>query len=191
MRYSVPMATKTKKSAKVLNSEKVFQATTFYVTRDQLIEPSGQRVRREIIRHPGSVVIAAIDERLKEPRVLLIRQYRHAAQQEMWELTAGHVEPGEPILHAAQRELAEETGYSASEWTIALQYFPSPGFLDEVMTIYVARNLRKGRSHQEADESISSRLVPLSKAVEWVMKGRICDGKAIAGILWLAQKFQG
>ncbi len=183
------MASKTKKAAKLLSSEKVFQATTFYVTRDQLIEPSGVKVQREIIRHAGSVVIAAIDERLKEPRLLLIRQYRHAAQQELWELPAGHVEPGEPIFQAAQRELAEETGYSASEWTIALQFFPSPGFLDEVMTIYIARQLCKGRSHQEADESIRSRMVPLSTAVQWVMKGRICDGKAIAGILWLAQKY--
>jgi len=146
-------------------------------------------VRRDIIRHPGSVVILAIDERKSEPSVLLIRQYRYAANQELWELPAGRIDEGEDPLVAAKRELAEETGYLASEWKPALHYFASPGFLDETMSLFAARDLRKGKASPEEDEVIACKLVPLSKAVQWVMSGKVHDGKAIAGILWAAQKF--
>jgi len=121
--------------------------------------------------------------------VLLIRQYRYAADEFLWELPAGRIDKGEDALTAAKRELAEETGYSASEWKIALLYYSSPGFLDETMSVYAARDLRKGKASPEEDESITAKLVPLTKAVRWVMSGKIGDGKAIAGVLWAAQKF--
>ena len=100
----------------MLSSKVVYRAPVFQVTSDEVIEPSGAKVRRDIVRHPGSVVILALDERKKEPSVLLIRQYRYAANQELWELPAGRIDEGEDALTAAKRELAEETGYSASEW---------------------------------------------------------------------------
>jgi len=172
-----------------LSSKTVYKAPVFYVTSDEVIEPSGVKARRDIIRHPGSVVILALDERKSEPSVLLIRQYRYAANQEMWELPAGRIDEGEDALTAAQRELAEETGYSASEWKLALHYYASPGFLDETMSVFAARNLRKGKASPEEDEFITCKLLPLGKAVQWVMSGKVQDGKAIAGILWAAQKF--
>jgi ADP-ribose diphosphatase len=173
----------------VLSSKVVYTSRVFNVTSDEVIEPSGVRVRRDIIRHPGSVVILALDERKAEPSVLLIRQYRYAANRELWELPAGRIDEGESALQAAQRELIEETGYTASEWKPALCYYASPGFLDETMSIFAARDLRRGTACPEEDESIVSRLVPLSRAVQWVMSGKVQDGKAIAGVLWAAQKF--
>ena len=178
-----------KSGVQVLSSKVVHTSRVFNVTSDEIIEPSGMRARREIIRHPGSVVILAIDERKQEPAVLLIRQYRYAADRDLWELPAGRIDEGEAPLEAAQRELLEETGYSASEWKPALFYYASPGFLDETMSVFAARGLRRGKANPEEDECISSRLVPLSRAVEWVMSGKIQDGKAIAGVLWAAQKF--
>jgi ADP-ribose pyrophosphatase len=178
-----------KKTVQVLSSTVVHRAPVFQVISDEVIEPSGARVRRDIIRHPGSVVILALDEHKKEPSVLLIRQYRYAANQELWELPAGRIDEGEDALTAAKRELAEETGYSASEWKPALCYYSSPGFLDETMSIFAARDLHKGKASPEEDEFIVCRLVPLAKAVQWVMSGKVHDGKAIAGVLWAAQKF--
>jgi ADP-ribose pyrophosphatase len=175
------------KTVQVLSSRVVYTAPVFKVTTDEVIEPSGMKLRRDVIRHPGSVVVLALDERKKEPSVLLIRQYRYAANQELWELPAGRIDEGEDALTAAKRELAEETGYSAAEWKLALYYYASPGFLDETMSIFAARNLRKGKATPEEDEFITCRLVPLSTAVKWVMSGKLRDGKAIAGVLWAAQ----
>jgi ADP-ribose pyrophosphatase len=183
-----PAKTK-QKTVQVLSSKVVHSAPVFQVTRDEVVEPSGVTVRRDIIRHPGSVVILALDESKSEPSVLLIRQYRYAANQELWELPAGRIDEGEDALTAAKRELAEETGYSASEWKPALYYYASPGFLTETMSLFAARDLRKGKASPEEDEFITCKLVPLGKAVQWVMSGKVRDGKAIAGVLWAAQKF--
>lgn len=178
-----------RKKVRVLSSEVVYATPVFQVTSDEIIEPSGAKVRRDIIRHPGSVVILAIDERKSKPSVLLIQQYRYAANQELWELPAGRIDEGEDALTAAKRELAEETGYSAAEWKLALYYYASPGFLAETMSVFAARDLRKGKASPEDDECITAKLVPLKKAVQWVMSGKVNDGKAIAGVLWAAQKF--
>jgi ADP-ribose pyrophosphatase len=176
-------------TVEVLSSKLVFASPVFRLTSDEVVEPSGAKVHRDIIRHPGSVGILALDERKAEPSVLLIRQYRYAANEELWELPAGRIDEGEDALTAAQRELAEETGYSAAEWKLALHYYASPGLLDETMSLFAARDLRKGKASPEEDECIVSRLVPLGQAVQWVMSGKIHDGKAIAGVLWAAQKF--
>jgi ADP-ribose pyrophosphatase len=171
----------------VLSSKTVFHGRVFHVTRDKVKEPNGITAIREVIRHSGSVVILAVDRSGSEPRVLLERQYRYAAQDYMLELPAGRIDPGETALYGGKRELLEETGYTARKWTKALFFYPSPGFLEETMTIFLAENLKPGIAQPEADEVIEHHLVPLSEVIRLINTGRIRDGKTIAGVLWLSE----
>ena len=172
---------------KVFSSKTVFNGRVFHVTRDNVQEPNGITAIREVIRHSGSVVVLAVDDTGAEARVLLERQYRYAAQEFMLELPAGRIDPGEDALAAAKRELLEETGYTARKWKRALFFYPSPGFLEETMTVFLARGLQPGVAQPEADELIDHELVPLSRVVRWIASGEIHDGKTLAGVLWLTQ----
>jgi ADP-ribose pyrophosphatase len=172
-------------SAKVLKSRVAFRSPIFYVTTEQVREPSGVTARRDVVRHPGSIVVMAVDDTRQPWRVLLIRQYRYAAGCELWELPAGRIDEGEKTLAAAKRELLEETGITAQRWKRALTFFSSPGFLDETMALFLARGLQQGQAQPEEDEVIHARFFPLSLAVKMVMTGKISDAKTIAGILWL------
>jgi ADP-ribose diphosphatase len=182
----MPKPSRTNK-ARVLSSREVYRGPVFWITSEQVLEPSGVRVRRDIVRHSGSVVILAVEENRSEPRILLERQYRHAAQQMMWELPAGRIDEGENELAAAKRELLEETGYTASRWRCILRFYASPGFLAETMNVYMARGLRPGPAQPEADEVIQVRMVPLSTALRMAMNGSIRDAKTISSVLWLNQ----
>jgi ADP-ribose pyrophosphatase len=188
-RSAQPSSAKTsgKKELKVLSSKIVYQGKVFKVTSDKVKEPNGITATRDVIRHSGSVVILPVDETGDEPRILLERQYRYAAQSYLWELPAGRIDPGESALAGAKRELIEETGYRAKKWKRVLRFYASPGFLDETMEIFLARELTIGEAEPEDDESIECHLVPLSEAVDMIFSGKIHDGKAIAGVLWLAQ----
>ncbi len=180
-----------KKSARVLSSRLVYRGPVFWVTSERVLEPSGVRVLREVVRHTGSVVILATEENRREPLVLLERQYRHAAESYLWELPAGRIDKGEKALAAAKRELLEETGYTASRWKKILKFYASPGFVAEPMTVFWARGLQAGPAQPEADEVIEQHLVPLSKAVRMIMRGTIRDGKTISSVLWLALQQKG
>ncbi|PYX82467.1 MAG: NUDIX hydrolase [Acidobacteria bacterium] len=175
------------KQARVLSSREVFRGPVFRVTTDRVIEPGGRMVRRDVVRHPGSVVILAVDESRPQPRVLLEWQYRHAAQSFLWELPAGRIDEGEGEVAAAKRELREETGYTASHWRLVLKYYASPGFVDETMAVYLARGLRRGLAQPEEDEVIRKRFFAVSDIVQRILKGKIRDSKTIAGVLWLAR----
>ena len=185
----MPKSSHPKTKARVLSSVEAYRGPAFWVTTDQVLEPTGVRGRRDIVRHTGSVVILAVDETHSEPRLLLVRQYRHAAQQFLWELCAGRMDKGENELRAAKRELLEETGYTTVRWKRILKFYASPGFVAETMSIYLATGLRAGTAQPEEDEVIEMRWFPLSTAVRMVMAGRIHDGKTISGILWLSQKW--
>jgi ADP-ribose pyrophosphatase len=180
--------TKRPKRARVLSSRVSFKGPVFHVTTDHVEEPGGIRARRDVVRHSGSIVVLAFDNR---GHILLERQYRHAAQSMMWELPAGRIDEGEPVVAAAKRELLEETGYTARSWKKILHFYVSPGFLDETMTIYLARGLRAGEAQPEADEKIEVHFLPLSKARSMVLKGTIRDAKTIAAILWLTYQSRG
>ena len=177
-----------KAQARVLSSKTVFRGRVFDVVTQQVAEPDGVRVRRDIVQHPGSIVVLAVDDSGSTPRVLLERQYRHAAKARLWELPAGSLDPGEKPLPAAKRELLEETGYSAGKWEKALYFYVSPGFLTESMHVYLARGLKKGKAQPEEDERIAIRFFPLKQAINMAMSGKIIDGKTIAGLLWLGNR---
>jgi len=171
--------------AKVISSRTVYRGPVFWVSTDHVQEPGGLRVRRDLVHHSGSVVVLAVDGTRTSPRVLLERQYRHAAGDYLWELPAGRIDAGERELHAAQRELLEETGYTAKKWRRILHFYASPGFVAETMSVYLATGLLSGKAQPEADEIIFKRFVPLSGAVGMVMSGKIRDGKTISSVLWL------
>lgn len=180
------------KLARVLSSKTVFQGRVFSVVSDDVEEPGNVRARRDIIRHPGSIVVLAVDDSdsRKAPLLLLERQYRYSADARIWELPAGRVEPGEDRLAAAKRELLEETGFTASKWRQALSFYASPGLLDEVMHVYLARGLKKGKAQPEDDERISVRFFPLKQVRKMALAGKIIDGKTLAALFWLEEKFR-
>ncbi len=171
--------------AKLISSKLAYKGKVFSVFSDKVKEPSGNTNIRDVIRHNGSVVILAIDESRNpaDPDVVLERQYRHAAGQFLIELPAGRIEPGEPPLAAAKREMIEETGYRAKRWTLLAKYFASPGFLGEWMQIYLARDIREGTAAPEADENIEIFRLPLSEALALVAANKIHDGKTLIGLM--------
>jgi ADP-ribose pyrophosphatase len=186
--------------ARTISSKVVFRGLIFNVVSDVVEEPGGVRAQREIIRHPGSIVVLALDDDEAEaeaghssrrpPRLLLERQYRYAAGQRLWELPAGRIDPGESRLAAAKRELVEETGFTARKWQPALSFYASPGFLDEVMHVFLARGLEKGKAQPEEDERIQVRFFPLSQVIRMALSGRIPDAKTLASIFWLEKKLR-
>lgn len=180
-------AGKRARTVQILASKTRFKGKVFSVTSDRVLEPNGVTARRDVVRHSGSVVVLPVDETRGEPRILLERQYRYAARDYLWELPAGRVDPGEKPLAAGKRELREETGYRAKSWQKALFFYPSPGFMDETMTVYLARGLTPGVARPEADERIEYELAPMSAVVEMIFSGGIRDGKTIASVLWLRE----
>ena len=174
-------------SARVLSSKEMYRGPVFSVTSDRVVEPGGLEVRRDIVRHPGSVVVLAVDETNREPQVLLEVQFRYTVGRQIWELPAGRIDPGETELAGAKRELLEETGYTAKSWKRILKFHASPGFLAETMAVFLARGLKAGVAQPEADEVIDVRFVPLSKALNMVKTGQIADAKTICGVLWLRE----
>jgi ADP-ribose pyrophosphatase len=176
-------------TAQLLSSEVVYQGPLFRVLHDKLIEPGGRPSERDVIRHNGSVVILAIDssKSKKNPWIVVERQYRHAAQQFLWELPAGKLDAGEDALTGAKRELAEETGYSAKKWKPLVEYYASPGFLGESMKVFLAEGLIAGDAHPEDDEQIEFRLVKLSEVLKMIAKGAILDGKTLTSVLLYAR----
>src|ERR1700730_2675018 len=135
---------------RLISSRTVYRGPVFWVTTDEVQEPGGVRARRDVIHHSGSVVVLAVDESGSTPRVLLERQYRHAAKDYLWELPAGRIDPDEQELKAAKRELLEETGYTAESWRRILKFYASPGFVAETMSVFLATGLRKGTAQPEA-----------------------------------------
>jgi ADP-ribose pyrophosphatase len=192
-KHAVPVVKKLKidhgRPAKVLSSQEVFEGPLFRVVRDEIEEPTGKKVKRDVIRHNGSAVILAIDDgkSRKDPLVLIERQFRHAAQHYLYEVPAGKMDDGEDHLEAAKRELREETGYSAKKWTKLVRYFASPGFLGEWMQVFLAEGLTAGEAAPEEDESFELQFVPLSELLKLIDAGKVLDGKTIISAMYYAR----
>ena len=176
-----------KGNIEVISTKRVYKGPVFSLYSDRVRE--GEHVgQRDVVRHSGSVVMMAVDDRVKsQPLVLLVRQYRYATNLNMWELPAGRIDPGENKLAAAKRELLEETGVTAKKWKHILRFYASPGFLDESMDIYLARELTRGQAQPEEDEQIFVRFVPLGEALRMIDRGAILDAKTMTALLWLGR----
>jgi len=170
-----------KGTAKILSSEMIYQGRVFGLRRDEVEEPSGLRTTREVITHPGSVVVLPV---LPDGRIVMVRQYRHATREYLWELVAGRKEPEETPKQGAARELLEETGYRAKRFKVFLDVFPTPGFLEERMYLLLAEGLTAGEAQPEEDEKIEVRLFKLKDLKQMIKSGRLRDAKSIAGILY-------
>jgi ADP-ribose pyrophosphatase len=165
---------------KLVSSEERYRTPIFWITHDKALEPGGFEIERDIVQHRGSAVMMAVD---KKRRILLVRQYRLPARASMWELPAGRLDEGEKPLDAAKRELREETGMAAKKWKKLLAFYPSPGYVAEKMTIFLAMDLTEGNPEPMNDERIEMKWFK-PKAIEaGIRDGKILDGKTIAGYL--------
>ncbi len=171
--------------ARILASRKVFTGKIISVRVDQVEEPGGVRARREVVVHPGAVVVIPS---LSDGRVVLVRQYRHAAGRALWELVAGTLEPGEKPLAAARRELQEETGYRARRLKTLLSFFSSPGVMTERMHLVEARGLTRARACPDADERLEVRLFTRSELAAMLKRGTFNDAKTLVGLLCILSR---
>jgi ADP-ribose pyrophosphatase len=176
-----PYTTTSNKKPRVLSSQTVYAGKVFGIRRDEVIEPTGVRTTREMITHPGSVVVLPV---LPDGRVVLIQQYRYAARQYLWELVAGRIDEGETPLEAAERELREETGYRAKRFRTFLEFFPTPGFLEEKMYLLLAEGLTPGKAEPEDDERIVARPYTGKQLEQMIRRGKLLDAKTISGVLY-------
>jgi ADP-ribose pyrophosphatase len=171
---------------KIVSSKEVYKCGLFRVTEEVATDPDGFEIQRSIVRHLGSAVMMAVD---KKNRILLVRQFRLPAAKSLWELPAGRLDAGEKPLEAARRELKEETGYKARTWKKLASYWPSPGFVDEKMTIFLATGLTEGKAEPMDDERIECRWFKRKELDKMIRDGKIEDGKTLIGFLtWLRLK---
>lgn len=173
---------------KIVSSKEILKNKLFTVVDEVAHDPSGFEIHRSIIRHPGSAVMMAVDA---QERILLVKQFRLPAEQELWELPAGRIDPGESPIDTARRELREETGYGAKTWSKLGAFWPSPGYVAEHMTIFLASDLTEGKQQPMDDERIETRWLTKQELGEWIRTGQIQDGKTIIGyFLWLDRRAQ-
>jgi len=157
-----------------------FSGRVISVTTDEVVLPNGHRALLEVVHHPGGAAAVALDE---QQRVCLLRQYRYVADGWLWELPAGKLEPGEPPLATAQRELAEEAGVSARHWRTLGTCLSSPGVFSERLHLFLATGIEGATAAHERAEVIEVHWVPFAQACEWAIDGTITDCKSALGLL--------
>ncbi len=166
----------------MVSSQTIFEGKIVKVTLDQARLPNGRLAEREVVYHPGGVAVLALEE---DGTVYLVRQFRYPIQRELLELPAGKLDHGtqEDHLLGAKRELSEETGLEASDWTYLGSALASPGFCDEELHMYLARGLRKTGQHLDEDEFLDVVAMPFDQLAAQVMDGTITDAKTVAATL--------
>ena len=163
-----------------LSSERIFDGRILHIRRDTVRLPDGGESVREVVDHPGGVCVLALDSR---NRALLVSQFRYPYEKVLWEIPAGKLEVGEDPAQAAIRELREETGAVAGEFSSLGELYPSPGYCGEIIRMYFARELTFGETHLDEDEFLNMERVPFDQLVERVLSGDIRDAKTIAAVL--------
>ena len=163
----------------------IYQGRVIQLNIERVRLPNDALADLEIVHHPGGAAIVAIDA---DNCVCLLTQYRHAANGWIRELPAGKIDNREPPLNTAQRELAEEAGRSATNWTYLGQYFSSPGVFTEIIHLYLATGLSPISSQLEEHEVLQAEWLPFAKAIEMVHSGELCDGKSLIGMLRAAHE---
>ena len=165
----------------LVETEGIFDGVILNVKRDQVRLPNGHRSVREVIRHVGAVCVVPVTE---DGKVVVERQYRYPIDQVITEIPAGKLDSREEDrLHAAKRELMEETGITADSWTDMGIYYPAAAYSDEKITMYLAQDLHMGKQHLDEDEFLNVEFVSMEELVEEILCGKITDGKTQAAIL--------
>jgi ADP-ribose pyrophosphatase len=165
-----------------VSGEQVFDGTLLKVRRDVVRLPDGSQGTREYIRHPGAVAIVPLFD---DGRILLERQFRYPHGREFIEVPAGKLEPGEPHLETAQRELLEETGYTAEEWTRLGVIHTAIAYTDEAIEIFLAKKLDHVGRKLDQGEFLETLILPFEQAIAMIGDGRITDAKTVAALLWV------
>lgn len=163
-----------------LESTRLYDGKIVTLLRDRVKLPNGKEAVREVVRHPGGVIILPLD---REGNVHMVRQFRYAVGRSLLEIPAGKLEYGEDPFSAAQRELSEEIGAQAACWTPLGSLLPTPGFCDEVQHLYLARELSFGRTHPDEDEFLEQVTMPFEQAFTMAADGRLQDSKTVAALL--------
>ncbi|MFZ1729062.1 MAG: NUDIX hydrolase [Bacteroidota bacterium] len=173
----------------IIRREIIYEGRVFTVIRDEVRHSSGYTAVREVARHDGGAVIAAVHD---NGDILLIWQFRYPVAEEILELPAGKLAPEEDPLDCARRELREETGCTADHWEKLTAMLSTPGFCTEVLHIYLAQGLHDGKQElEEGEENLTVFRVPMREALAMCADGRICDGKTITGLSLAAMRLAG
>ena len=165
-----------------ISGERVYDGGLLKVHRDEVSLPDGTHGYREYIRHPGAVAVVPLFD---DGRVLLERQYRYPHQRDFIEIPAGKLEPGEPALETGKRELLEETGYVADEWTRVAVIHTAIAYTDEAIELFIARRLKQVGRKLDAGEFLELLVVDYSQALDMIRDGRITDAKTVTALLWV------
>ena len=171
-----------KKKYDVLKRRVIFSKGPIRLVDCEILMPDGRILFRQILEHPGAVVIIP---KLGRNRYLLIRQFRFAAQDWLWEFPAGGIEKGESLKRAAARELAEETGLKPKKLKEISRFFPTPGISGEIMYLYLAENLHPAKAQKDEDEVIEVAEFALSEIGRMIQRGAIRDAKTMLGYFYL------
>jgi ADP-ribose pyrophosphatase len=166
---------------KITSSKELYRCGLFWVTEEEAVDRTGFHMKRSVVRHGGSAVMMAVDQK---DRVLLVKQYRLPAGKDLWELPAGKLDKGETPLGAARRELIEETGVRAKKWKKLVTFFPSPGYVGEKMTIFLATGLTQGEAQPMEDERIVTKWFAKKELRQAIAKNEIVDAKTMIGFLY-------